>query len=123
MKISDSFKNAIRQTFYDKTINLYNIVTTLDELGGETISFNLIKKAINANVQEVTQDIVSKEYGSDVVGSYKITCDNIDAIKMPDAVNPTQAISYNDIYFFITGVKKFDSHAELIVLMESKVRK
>lgn len=115
MIIDKSFKDAIAKAFYDKSINLYNIAPVVDELGGETNSFELLVSNIECNVQTVTQDIVKKEYGSDVVGENKITLEKINAIKIPDVDNPVQAVSFKGVYFLITGAKFFDSHTELIV--------
>ena len=115
MQFPEQVKQAIENIFYDKKVDLYNIEILTDELGGEKITYALIKKDIKVNIQPVTQDIVQKQYGKNVTGTYKATCQNNNTFVIPDAGKPLQAINYGGIFYNITGLKNFDNYTEFVV--------
>lgn len=115
MQFPDQVKQAIKDTFYDKKVDLYDINIITDELGGETISYDFKKSGIMVNIQPVTQDLVQKQYGNTVIGTYKATCQNDNTFVIPEAGKPLQAINYGGIFFNITGLKIFDNYTEFVV--------
>ncbi len=115
MQFPEQVKQAIKDIFYDKKVDLYNIEILTDELGGEKSTYVLKKRNIQVNIQPVTQDIVQKQYGNNVTGTYKATCEKDNTFVIPDAGKPLQAINYGGIFYNITGLKFFDNYTEFVV--------
>ena len=115
MQFPEQVKQIIKEIFYDKKVDLYNIEILTDELGGENNTYILKKRNIPVNIQPVTQEIVQKQYGNQVTGSYKATCQNDNTFVIPEPGKPLQAIKYGGIFYNITGLKSFDNYTEFVV--------
>lgn len=101
MKIPQDFKTNIANTFYDKTISLYNVASTT-EADGWTRQDTTLVKTFAGNCRFDKLDQIQKDYGLE---------EQIDiVISTHEAVNAGQVVGYNSNLFKITKAIPFDSH-------------
>lgn len=109
MQISKLFKEAIKNTFYDKKIEIWKSGTVIDDEGAvigngkET----LIEK-LECNFQFQTREKIQQEYGDEIEANAIITCGTTKA-KMGDIA------FYNNVEYFIKSKIVSDSHTTLLV--------
>lgn len=73
----NSFSESIEDTFYNETINIYE-VSQVEDAFGAVIS-NALKPLItgkNCNIQNSNRDITKKEFGMDIDSKYRISLSN-----------------------------------------------
>ena len=107
MKISNFFKNIIKDTFYDKKIDVYSSIEVLGEELDTIITKGELKiQNLDCNVQNTSNDIVQREYGLTIEANIMVSCDGQD-------VKNTDIIIYNQVDYIVTGVLLFDSHTKI----------
>lgn len=85
MKISPSFKKAIRKTFYDKEFVLYKTVKTRDEEGDVTESLQSLG-SFEGSIQFGNLDAIKEEYGFREDVEAVIKCDNAESVSLDNVV-------------------------------------
>lgn len=79
MNISNSFKKAIANTFYDKELK---IMTTKDEKERDDegcmidTEKEILKETIIGNFQHSTLEKVQQEYGKEIIAECIVTCED-----------------------------------------------
>lgn len=78
----NSFRESIEDTFYNETIDIYEVSQIEDAFGA--IINNGLKHFItkNCNIQNSNRDITKKEFGMDIDSKYRISLSN--DIKLDD---------------------------------------
>lgn len=109
MEISQIFKEAIANTFYDKDIEIWRQVKVEDDEGaivenGKTEKIDSFK----GNFQFKTREKLKREYGEEVEANAIVTCDRTKA-KIGDI------LVYNGKEYEIKSIVPSDSHMTLIV--------
>lgn len=109
MQISDLFKQAIKDTFYDKKIEIWTSGTTIDDEGA-IIGDGKKEKidSFDGNFQYSTKEYIQQEYGKEIEANAIVTCDETIA-KIGDI------LVYNGKDYIIKANPKFDSHTTLLV--------
>lgn len=105
MDIPSSFKNKIRETFYDKPIILCTKTEITDSEGW--VSESLVEsETIMGNVQFGNKEAIREEYGIE---------DSVDiVITTNKSLENNSVVSYQDEYYTIIKSIPFDSHIKLI---------
>lgn len=106
MKISKEFEQVIADTFYDKEIDIYDIIEEIGEELDVIRKKGKIKEKLKCNVHFIGNEIAQKDFGLNIETNIMITCDNTVA-KMGDI------ITYNYNYYTITGILQCDSHTKV----------
>lgn len=111
MKISDLFKQVIKDTFYDKELK---IMTTgkqqeKDEEGCiiETKK-DIVKETIKGNFQSSTLEKVQQEYGKEIIAECIATCEDTKATL-------DDVLVYNDKEYEIKAIIPYDSHKKILL--------
>lgn len=102
MRIPNSFKSKIKDTFYDKSIKLLNSEETVDDEGwGDTSSLTEIKTFLgNVRFDNLAQ--LQEDYG------FK---ENIDIVITTDEdVSLGDILEYEGIEYRVNGAIPYDSH-------------
>ena len=102
MIIPKSFQKKVKETFYDKNINLYQKITSEDSEGGfiETLSDKFIP--FKGNLQFSNKEKIQKDYGISIDAEIIVTSD----FKCEE----NQIIEYLDNKYEIVKVIPCDSH-------------
>lgn len=109
MQISDLFKQTIKNTFYDKKIEIWISGTITDDEGA--VIGNGKKDLIDefdGNFQFKTKEYIQKEYGMEIEANAIVTCDKTVA-KIGDI------LVYNEKEYIIKSVVHPDSHVTILV--------
>ena len=107
MNIPETFKKAISDTFYDKEVDVYDILEeTGEELDVVRKKGNIIEKSLKCNIHQTSNDLVLKDYGLNIEANIMITCDNTIA-KIGDI------LTCKGQDYTITGKLTHDSHIKL----------
>lgn len=107
MNIPETFKKVIADTFYDKTIEIYEAIEDVgEELDIIRRKGNIKEPNLNCNVHSIGNEVAQKDYGLNIEANIMITCDNTSA-KIGDI------LVYNDQNYDITGKLTPDSHTKL----------
>ena len=107
MNISSEFKEIISSVFYDKEIDVYNIVENVGEELDCTREKGEIKQAkLSCNVHFTSNEMVKKDFGLDIEANIMVTCDTTVA-QIGDI------ITYQNQDYTITGKLTPDSHTKL----------
>lgn len=73
----NSFRESIENTFYNETVNIYEVVDITDGLGA--VITNTLKPyllGVSCNIQNLNRDIVKKEFGMEIDAKYRISLSN-----------------------------------------------
>lgn len=109
MQIPDLFKQVIKDTFYDKKIEIWTSGTIIDDEGA--VIGNGKKDLIDefdGNFQSKTREYIQKEYGQEIEANAIVTCDKTVA-KIGDI------LVYNGKEYDIKSIVLSDSHVTLLV--------
>lgn len=109
MKIPDLFKQTIKDTFYDKKIEIWSSGTIVDDEGA--IFGSGKKKMIDSfdgNFQFSTREYIQQEYGKEIEANAIVTCDKTVA-QIGDI------LIYNGNDYTIKSKITADSHTTLLV--------
>ena len=107
MNISSEFKEIISSVFYDKQIDVYDIVENVGEELDCTREKGEIKQAkLSCNVHFTSNEMVKKDFGLDIEVNIMVTCDTTVA-QIGDI------ITYQNQDYTITGKLTPDSHTKL----------
>lgn len=73
----NSFRESIENTFYNETINIYEVIDITDRLGAViTNSLKPYMLNVSCNIQNSNRDIVKKEFGMEIDAKYRISLSN-----------------------------------------------
>lgn len=109
MDISNMFKKAIADTFYDKDIEIWTSGTITDDEGAVVGNGKLEKiDFFKGNFQFKTREKLQQEYGQEIKANAIITCDKTIA-------NVGDIVVYNGKEYEITANPGSDSHTTLLV--------
>lgn len=107
MNIPEMFKKAIADTFYDKTVDIYE---TIEEIGEELDVIrkkgNIKQPNLSCNVHSIGNEVAQRDYGLNIEANIMITCSDTLA-EIGDI------IVYNNKNYIITGKLTPDSHIKL----------
>lgn len=108
MKIPDLFKEVIKDTFYDKEIEIWSSGTIRDDEGAviENGKQEKIDKFMG-NFQFTTREYIQQEYGKEIEANVIVTCDKTIA-KIGDI------LVYNGNDYVIKSKITGDSHTTLL---------
>lgn len=109
MQISNLFKEVIKDTFYDKKVEIWASGAIIDDEGAfiENGKETLIEK-LGCNFQFQTREKIQQEYGNEIEANAIITCDATKA-QIGDIA------FYNNVEYLIKSKIVFDSHTTLLV--------
>lgn len=107
MLFPDSAKQAIKSTFYDKTVEVFEVRKDFDEEGG-LIESTSKKSELKANVNYSEFGKVFEELGARLNASVVITAETSAKIEIGDKMR----IDGRD--FETVEVKRFDSHTLIL---------
>lgn len=107
MQIPNLFKEVIKNTFYDKKIDIYG---TTDEIGLELddikVKGELKESNLSCNVHFIGNEVAKQNYGLDIEANIMVTCDETVA-------DLSDIITYQGQDYTITGKLTPDSHTKL----------
>ena len=109
MKLPNEFKQIIKDTFYDKSIEIWTSGTIKDDEG--SIIDNGKQEKVDefkGNFQFTTREYIQQEYGKEIEANAIVTCDKTIA-KIGDI------LVYNDNNYTIKSKIIPDSHTTLLV--------
>lgn len=107
MNITETFIQIISDTFYDKEVDIYDVLEeTGEELDIVRKKDNIIEKSLKCNIHQTSNDLVLKDYGLNIEANIMITCDSTIA-KIGDI------LTYKEQDYIVTGKLNFDSHTKL----------
>lgn len=108
MQIPNIFKETIKNTFYDKKIEIWSFGTTKDEEGA--VIGNGKKDKIDeliCNFQFATKEYIKQQYGMEIEANAVVTCDETVA-KIGDI------LVYNENDYTIKSIVPSDSHITIL---------
>lgn len=109
MQISEIFKQAIADTFYDKDIEIWTTGTIKDEEGSVVGNGKLEKiDSLKGNFQFKTREYIQQEYGQEIEANAIVTCANTKAVE-------SNILVYDAREYEIKSVVPGDSHITLLV--------
>lgn len=109
MKIPNLFKQAIKDTFYDKEIEIWSSGTMADDEGAEIGNGKQEKiDELMGNFQFSTREYIQQEYGQEIEANAIVTCDKTVA-KIGDI------LIYNNKDYIIASIVPSDSHFTILV--------
>jgi len=109
MKIPNEFKQVIKDTFYDKEIEIWSSGTIKDDEGAVIENGKLEKiDSFKGNFQFTTREYIQQEYGKEIEANAIVTCDKTVA-KISDI------LVYNSNEYEIKSKIIVDSHTTLLV--------
>ncbi len=110
MEVTDTFKNAIADVFYDKTISIFNETELKDAHGHTRITIDTESPdgSFLGNAQFRKLGLLKEEYGLKVDADIAITC----AIDVE--VSKNNVLGYLDSYYRVVECITFDSHKLII---------
>ena len=110
MKIPETFKQAIADTFYDKDIEIWTEGTIKDDEGSVIENGKLEKiDSFKGNFQFSTREYVQQEYGKEIEANAIVTC----AKTIAEIGN---ILVYNNEDYTIKSLITGDSHTTILVL-------
>mgnify|MGYP005795846823 FL=1 len=110
MKIPETFKQAIRDTFYDKNIEIWTEGTIKDNEGAVIGNGKLEKiDSFKGNFQFSTREHIQQEYGKEIEANAIVTCDKTVA-------EIGNILVYNNDDYTIKSLITGDSHTTILVL-------
>jgi hypothetical protein len=109
MQIPDLFKKAIKDTFYDKEIEIWSSGEVTDDEGA-TIGSGKKEKidSFSGNFQFKTREYIQQEYGKEIEANAIVTCEETIA-QIGDI------LVYNGKDYIIQSNPVSDSHVTLLV--------
>lgn len=106
MKITQDFKNAIKNTFYDKTVEVLDVEVMTDVEGGTYLLNNGTTDTFLANVRIENLEKVQEDFG---------IMDKIDiALTTDEVVEAGVVVQYDGRVFKLIKAFTFDSHYLLV---------
>lgn len=110
MKISETFKQAIADTFYDKDIEIWTEGTIKDDEGAVIGNGKLEKiDSFKGNFQFSTREYIQQEYGREIEANAIVTCDKTVA-------EIGNILVYGNKDYIIKSIVPSDSHTTILVL-------
>ena len=110
MKIPETFKQAIADTFYDKDIEIWTEGTIKDDEGSVIGNGKLEKiDSFKGNFQFSTREYIQQEYGKEIEANAIVTCDKTVA-------EIGNILVYNNNDYTIKSLITGDSHTTILVL-------
>ena len=110
MKIPETFKQAIADTFYDKDIEIWTEGTIKDDEGSVIENGKLEKiDSFKGNFQFFTREYIQQEYGKEIEANAIVTCDKTVA-------EIGNILVYNNNDYTIKSLITGDSHTTILVL-------
>lgn len=110
MKIPETFKQAIADTFYDKDIEIWTEGTIKDDEGSVIENGKLEKiDSFKGNFQFSTREYIQQEYGKEIEANAIVTC----AKTIAEIGN---ILVYNNEDYTIKSLITGDSHTTILVL-------
>ncbi len=110
MKIPDSFKEAIANTFMDKEVSLRALVETTGSLGSVTRGpASTSSGTYSCNLQVISDAITAQEWGLTIGQDAKLTATEAIPCKRGDYLD------YKAQVFRIEGILQRDSHQVLML--------
>jgi hypothetical protein len=100
MKIPNSFKQAIKEAFYDKEITPYVSTEVVDDEGFARKGYTTPGEVFNGNVS-FNMELVKKEYGIDEEVNIKIST---------DVDTEAEILEYNGVKYEVVKKVVRDSH-------------
>lgn len=70
------FRESIEDTFYNETINIYEVSQVEDRLGAVIDNELVLAKIKNCNIQNSSRDITKKELGMEIDSRYRVSMSN-----------------------------------------------
>lgn len=109
MKIPELFKQVIKDTFYDKKIEIWSSGTITDDEGA-TVGDGKKEKidAFDGNFQFSTREYIQQEYGKEIEANAIVTCDKTVA-QIGDI------LVYDSEDYTIKSIVPSDSHNTILV--------
>jgi len=109
MKIPDLFKEVIKDTFYDKKIEIWSSGTITDDEGSAIGDGKKdFLESFEGNFQFSTREYIQREYGLEIEADAIVTCDKTIG-------NMKDILVYNGKDYIINGIVPSDSHTTLLV--------
>lgn len=109
MQIPDLFKETIKDTFYDKDIEIWTSGTIKDDEGSDVGTGKVEKiDKFSGNFQFTTREYIQQEYGKEIEANAIVTCNKTVATIGNIAV-------YNNNDYDIKSKIARDSHTILLV--------
>ena len=110
MKIPETFKQVIADTFYDKDIEIWSEGTIKDDEGSVIENGKLEKiDSFKGNFQFSTREYIQQEYGREIEANAIVTCDKTVA-------EIGNILVYNKDDYTIKSLIVGDSHTTILVL-------
>lgn len=110
MKIPETFKQVIADTFYDKDIEIWSEGTIKDDEGSVIENGKLEKiDSFKGNFQFSTREYIQQEYGKEIEANAIVTCDKTVA-------EIGNILVYNNNDYIIKSLVLSDSHTTILVL-------
>ena len=110
MKIPETFKQAIADTFYDKDIEIWTEGTIKDDEGSVIENGKLEKiDSFKGNFQFSTREYIQQEYGKEIEANAIVTCDKTVA-------EIGNILVYGNKDYIIKSIVPSDSHTTILVL-------
>lgn len=110
MKIPETFKQVIADTFYDKDIEIWSEGTIKDDEGSVIENGKLEKiDSFKGNFQFSTREYIQQEYGREIEANAIVTCDKTVA-------EISNILVYNNDDYTIKSLITGDSHTTILVL-------
>jgi hypothetical protein len=107
MNIPNTFKTAIKDNFYDKTIDMYDVTTEPDTEGNLKKGADVTKTgSFKGNISFEGFDAVQEEYGIDTEIDAMITTD--------EDIDLDQVLAYGGVFYEVIRAIENDSHNLLI---------
>ena len=107
MQIPNMFKEIIKNTFYDKTVDIYEAVEeTGEELDTIMVKGPIKEDKLPCNVHFIGNEVVKKEFGLDIEANILVTCNKTKA-------DISNILTYLGQDYTITGKLPCDSHTKL----------
>ena len=109
MQISSLFKEVIKNTFYDKKVEIWTCGTLIDDEGAVIGNGKeKLVEEIECNFQFQTREKIQQEYGNEIKANALITCESTQA-KIGDIA------FYNNVEYCVSSKIVSDSHTTLLV--------
>lgn len=109
MKIPETFKQVIADTFYDKDIEIWTSETIKDDEGSIVGDGKLEKiDSFKGNFQFSTREYIQQEYGKEIEANAIVTCDKTVA-------EIGNILVYNNEDYTIKSLIIGDSHTTILV--------
>ena len=113
MRISNSFKHAIRSTFYDKEITLYEWIIETDDEGGKKKNLQQTINTARVNLNFNALDQTQKDMGLAETIDARITAE-------PGTLNYGDVFEYDGHLFEVVAARPHDSHQEAAAVRYGK---